>query len=157
MFIQSLIIGVIGTLAMDVWALILNKGFNVHTTNWGMVGRWFGHMPRGVFIHLPITESEPVACEKLIGWGMHYAIGIFYGLLYLYIILELMSSTPTFLSALTFALATLIAPWFILQPGLGVGVLARKAPQPYALRLISVSMHTVFGCGLYLGCYMLSI
>ena len=88
---------------------------------------------------------------------MHYAIGIFYGLLYLYIVLVLMSSTPTFLSALIFALATLIAPWFMLQPGLGFGVFARKAPHPYALRLISISMHAVFGCGLYLGCLLLGI
>jgi hypothetical protein len=157
MFLQSLIIGIIATLAMDIWALILNKGFSVHTTNWGMVGRWFGHIPHGVFIHRPIAESEPIAYENLIGWGAHYAIGIFYGFLYLYIVVVLMSSTPTFLSALIFALATLIAPWFILQPGLGFGVFARKAPNPYALRLLTISMHTIFGCGLYLGCLLLSI
>ena len=157
MILQSVIIGVIGTLAMDIWALVLNKGFKVHTTDWGMVGRWFGHLPRGVFIHLPIAESQPVVYEKLIGWGMHYAIGVFYGLLYLYIVVKLMSSTPTILSALIFALATLIAPWFILQPGLGFGIFARKAPKPYAMRLISISMHAVFGCGLYLGWLLLQI
>ncbi|NIN36168.1 MAG: DUF2938 family protein, partial [Gammaproteobacteria bacterium] len=125
--------------------------------NWGMVGRWFGHISRGVFIHRPIAESESIAYEKLIGWVAHYAIGIFYGFLYLYIVVVLLSSTPTFLSALVFALATLIAPWFILQPGLGLGIFGRKAPQPYALRLLSISMHTVFGCGLYLGWLLLPI
>ena len=61
----------------------------------------------------------------------------------------LMGTIATFTSALAFGLSTLVAPWFIMQPGMGAGVLASKTPRPGLIRLINVSMHTVFGVSLY--------
>jgi len=61
----------------------------------------------------------------------------------------LMGTIATVTSALAFVLSTLVAPWFIVQPGMGAGVLASKTPRPGPIRLINVSMHTVFGASLY--------
>jgi hypothetical protein len=61
----------------------------------------------------------------------------------------LMGTIATFTSALAFGLSTLVAPWFIMQPGMGAGVLASKTLRPGLIRLINVSMHTVFGVSLY--------
>ena len=50
-----------------------------------------------------------------------------------------------------FALVLLVAPWFVMQPALGLGFMAARTPKPLAFRAINVSGHAVFGIGLYLG------
>jgi Protein of unknown function (DUF2938) len=42
----------------------------------------------------------------------------------------LMGTIATFTSALAFGLPTLVAPWFIMQPGMGAGVLASRTLRP---------------------------
>ena len=149
--IYSLVMGVVATIAIDGWAILLKKGFGLPTTNWAMVGRWFGHLPNGVFVHRPITESKVVPHELLIGWVAHYVIGIFYAAMYLYVIQILLSTTPSFGSAFLFGLATVVVPFLVLQPGLGMGLFARHAPRPNVARLMSLSIHSIFGASLYLG------
>ena len=39
---------------------------------------------------------------------------------------------------------------FILQPAMGLGIAARRAPNPAMARLHSLVAHVVFGLGLYL-------
>lgn len=145
--LAAFIMGVIATVAIDVWAVILSKGFKLPTTNWGMVGRWFAHLPKGRFIHKPISSSNEISCERTIGWALHYAIGIIYAGVYL----VLVQGQPGLLSAVIFGLVTVLVPWFILQPGLGVGCIARFAPKPNITRIINLSMHSIFGAALYFG------
>lgn len=147
--VQGVLIGVIATLGMDVWAAIAKHLLHLPTSNWAMVGRWFGHMPRGVFVHRPIADATPVAHELTIGWAAHYATGIVYGVLYMAIVHLWLSGEPTLATALGFGLVTLVAPWFVMQPAMGVGVFASKAPQPGRMRLVNVSMHALFGAALY--------
>ena len=81
----------------------------------------------------------------------HYAIGIAYAALYLAVMELGFGSGPTLVSAVVFALALLVAPWFVMQPALGLGFMAARTPNPLAIRAINVSGHAVFGIGLYLG------
>ena len=148
---QGVLIGVIATIAIDLASLIVKHVFRLPTADWAMIGRWVSHIPRGVFIHESIADSEEVKHERLIGWIAHYVTGVVYGLIYLGVVRGLLSADPTLTSALVFALVTLVVPWFIMQPGLGVGVCASKAPRPGVVRSINVSMHVVFGLGLYAG------
>jgi hypothetical protein len=150
MAMQATLIGVIATIGMDIWATIVNYVLR-RSNNWDMVGRWFGHMPRGVFVHHPISESSEIRHERAIGWTAHYVTGIVYGFLYLYIVQVFLSSTPSLVSALVFGLVTLVAPWFMMQPAMGMGVFATRAPRPGLTRLINLSMHLVFGASLFLG------
>ena len=46
-------------------------------------------------------------------------------------------------------LVTLVAPFFIMQPGMGLGIAASKTPNPNAARLKSIASHMVYGIGLY--------
>jgi hypothetical protein len=46
-------------------------------------------------------------------------------------------------------LPTLLAPFFIMQPGIGARIAASKTPNPNVARLRSIVAHTVFGIGLY--------
>ena len=147
--LQGALIGIIATACLDVWAAIAKHGLGLPTADWAMVGRWFGHMPRGVLVHRPIAAAAPIPQELALGWAGHYAIGIGYGLAYLYIVQAFLSGTPSPVSALSFGLATLFAPWLILQPAMGAGVFARHTPRPALVRLTNVSMHAVFGAALY--------
>lgn len=144
-------IGVIATIGMDVWAAVVKYVLRLPTADWAMVGRWFGHMPQGRFVHRPISESAPIPNELVIGWIGHYTTGVMYGLAYLYIVQIFLSSEPSLNSALVFGLITLVAPWFVMQPAMGAGVFATKTTRPGLMRLINLSMHSVFGASLYIG------
>ena len=128
--IQGVLIGVIATIGMDIWAAIAKHVFRLPTADWAMVGRWFGHMPRAAFIHHPISAAAPIPNELIIGWIGHYVTGVVYGLAYLYIVQVLLSSSPSLVSALVFGLVTLVAPWLIMQPAMGAGVFATQTPRP---------------------------
>ena len=147
---QGVFIGIVATLGMDIWAAIVKHLLHLPTANWALVGRWFGHMPRGVFVHHPIADSSVIPNELAIGWVTHYLTGIVYGIAYLSVVQVLFSSGPTLTSALVFGLVTLAAPWLIMQPGMGAGIFASRTPRPNMMRLINLSMHVVFGASLYI-------
>jgi Protein of unknown function (DUF2938) len=144
-------IGIVATVCIDIWAAIAKYGLGLPTANWGMVGRWFGHMARGIFVHRPISGAPPIRNELAIGWIGHYVIGAFYGSAYLYIVQAVLSAQPSVISGLGFGLATLFAPWLIMQPAMGAGVFASRTPRPAVARLMNVSMHALFGVSLYIG------
>ena len=146
---QGALIGVVATIGLDIWAAFVKHVLRLPTANWAFVGRWIGHMPRGRFVHDHVADSAPIRNELAIGWATHYFVGIIYGISYLVIVLCLMSTQPTLISALLFGLATIVAPWFIMQPGMGAGTCASRTPHPNLMRMINVSMHTVFGLSLY--------
>jgi hypothetical protein len=152
--LQATATGLIATMVMDVWALLLKHGAGLPTTDWAMVGRRIAYLPAGRFIHRPIAGSPPVRRELLIGWSAHYLIGVMYALLYIATI-AVTKGTPSLVSAILFGLVTLLAPWFIMQPGMGIGMFASLAPKPNLTRAINVSMHLVFGAALYPGWLLL--
>ena len=147
--VEGALIGAVATILMDAWAAVAKHVLKLPTANWALVGRWFGHMPKGVLLHRPISSSPPIANELLLGWVGHYLIGMLYGLAYLGIVEILFSLEPSLVSALAFGLGTLFAPWLILQPAMGAGVFATRTPNPAITRLTNISMHGVFGVSLY--------
>jgi hypothetical protein len=153
--IEALVVGIIATLATDLWLWLL-RIVGVPPADWALVGRWVAWMPRGVFVHRPIAATPSMRGELAIGWGFHYAVGVAYAALYLAMVRLVLTSGPTLISALTFALALLVVPWFVMQPALGLGFFAAKTPHPNVARIISVSGHAAFGVGLYLGAILIS-
>jgi hypothetical protein len=134
---------------MDLWALSLTYIFGVPPPNYGLVGRWLGHFPRGRFAHDNIAKASPVRGERMIGWVAHYAIGVIFAGLLLAISGLDWARHPTPLPALILGLVTLAAPFLIMQPGMGAGIAASKTPKPNVARLRSFLTHLVFGVGLY--------
>jgi hypothetical protein len=53
------------------------------------------------------------------------------------------------LPALLYGIGTVVFPFFIMQPSLGLGSAASRTPNPTQARLKSLLTHTVFGVGLY--------
>lgn len=115
-----------------------------------MVGRWIGHFPRGRFLHESVAEAPAVPGESLIGTTTHFAIGILYaGVLVAGASVEWLNA-PTIVPALIVGVATVVAPFFIMQPAMGSGIASSRAQKPNVARLRSLAAHAVFGLGLYL-------
>lgn len=147
---HALLIGAGATATMDLWSMLRKQWFGVPMPDYGMVGRWLTYLPRGRFRHEPIAATPPVRGEAAVGWIAHYLIGaVFAALLLLVAGLEWLRQ-PTLAPALLAGIGTVVAPYFILQPGMGLGIAARRARNPAMARLHSLVTHAVFGMGLYL-------
>ena len=147
---RAALVGIGGTLVLDLYAWVLQRIWSIPGTNWAMVGRWLGHMPRGRFVQRKLGEAEPVPGERAIGWLFHYVIGAGYGLLLVAITGPGWLQAPDLLAPLALALALLILPYVVMMPGMGMGIAASRAPRPGMARLKSVAGHSVFGLGMYL-------
>ena len=141
--------GVIATAVMDLWAMAQKRLFGIPSLDYALVGRWLGHIPKGQFTHAPIGKASPVRGEALIGWSTHYGIGVIFAAVFAFITGANWRAAPTLWPALLFGVATVIAPYFILQPAMGAGVAARRTPAPNTARLRSLIAHLSFGVGLY--------
>jgi hypothetical protein len=147
--VLTVLIGVGATAVTDVWTLMRKWLFGLPLADYGLVGRWLGHMPRGRFRHKRIAASPPVPGERLIGWSAHYLIGIAFAALLLAIFGLNWAHHPTLWPALMVGIATVAAPFLLMQPGMGAGIAASRTPRPGAARLQSLITHAVFGLGLY--------
>ncbi|MGY4495027.1 DUF2938 family protein [Pseudomonas sp. TE3610] len=146
----SIVFGVGATALLDLWNLLLNKVFGLPIPAWHFVGRWFAGLPRGQFVHRNgIAKSAPVDGELAIGWLMHYVTGSVFAAALLLIWGLGWAVQPTFAPALIVGLVTVGAGWFILQPGMGVGIACSGAPKPALARMLNVIGHIVFAIGLY--------
>ncbi len=146
---RGLVIGVGATLAMDLWAILLAVVFGEPKANWAPVGRWFYHAGRGQLFHESISDAAPFANENALGWIGHYAVGIVYGILLAFFVGLDWFAAPTLVPALVWGIVTVAAGWFLLQPGLGLGVAAARLPHPNRVRALNLAAHVVFGLGLY--------
>ena len=81
--LRVLVMGITATVAIDLWATFANRMLGWPRTNWGMVGRWIGHMRDGQFTHVSIGSSPPIVHESILGWVFHYVVGCIYAALYL--------------------------------------------------------------------------
>ena len=145
----SIFVGCGATALVDVWALLRKRLFDMPLPDFGLLGRWLGHMPRGKFRHQSIAAASPVRGERRIGWVAHYLIGISFAALLLVVWgLEWMRA-PRLGPALIVGVGTIVAPYFIMQPAMGAGIAASRTPRPAAARVHSLVTHTIFGVGLY--------
>jgi hypothetical protein len=155
--IAAALIGIGATALMDGWALVEKWVFGTPPRDYAMVGRWLGHLRHGRLSHDSIAKAAPIAQEGAIGWAAHYAIGIAFAALLLAVFGLDWARDPSFAPALVVGLATVAAPFFILQPALGAGIAASRTPRPNIARLRSIEAHLSFGIGLYLAAKALSL
>ena len=147
--IAGVLMGIGGTLTMDVWAKALHRLANQPLPNWAMPGRWLGHALRGQVFHEAIGDAEPVPNELGLGWALHYGVGILYGVIFAVVAGAGWLAAPTFLPVWIFALVTIAAGWFLLQPGMGLGWAGTNTPNPTKTRIVGLLAHTAFGLGMW--------
>jgi hypothetical protein len=46
-------------------------------------------------------------------------------------------------------IGTVLAPFLLMQPGMGAGIAASRTPHPGTARIHSLVTHAIFGVGLY--------
>jgi len=147
----AIVIGIGATLMMDVWNVFLKRAYGIPSLNYCLLGRWLCHIRGGTFRHASIVAASPKPFECTVGWIAHYTIGVVFALVF---VLLLASSDwlaqPRALPALLYGVGTVVFPFFILQPSLGLGIASSRAPHPAKARLKSLATHAVFGVGLYL-------
>lgn len=152
----TITVGIGATLVMDLWALTLKRFLNIPAPNYCLVGRWLNHMPQGVFHHAKIEAATQKANECIVGWITHYLIGVIYALILIFLVTPHWLQAPTLTPAIIFGIATLVFPFFIMQPAFGAGIAASKTPKPNVARLRSFMLHTVFGFGLYISALLIA-
>jgi len=147
--LQTLAVGLGATAITDLWALLRKRLFDTPALNYALVGRWLLYLPESRPAQVPIPAAKPRAHEAAVGWTVHYLIGLVFALAL--VALEGMEwlSAPTLWPALAFGVVTVVFPFFIMQPGMGMGVAASRAPRPWIARLHSIATHAVFGLGMY--------
>ena len=149
------LIGIGATVLMDLWLWLLSR-LGVPATGFAMVGRWVGHFSRGRFAHASIAKAAPVPFELGLGWLTHYLVGIGYAVGMVGLLGAAWLEQPTPLPALVFGVLTVAAPWFVMQPAMGAGVLALKTATPLKNGLRNLANHAVFGVGLYASAVVLA-
>jgi hypothetical protein len=152
--ISTVIIGIGATIAVDLWAIVRKQLFAIPPPDYGLVGRWLSHMPRGRFRHDAIAKSAPIRGERFIGWTVHYVIGIAFAAVLIGIWRIEWTQHPTLGPALIVGISTVAAPFFLMQPGMGAGFAASRTPRPNAARLQSLITHSIFGLGLYVSAWV---
>lgn len=141
-------IGIGATLFMDLWNLFLKRAFSIPSLNYCLLGRWLRHMPGGTFRHVSITAAQQKSFECMVGWSAHYTIGVVFALVFIVLTSGDWLARPTLLPALLYGVGTVVFPFFIMQPSLGLGIAASRTPKPAQARVKSLVTHTVFGVGL---------
>lgn len=151
---SAALIGVGATVVLDLWSTLLKHGFGLTPLDYRLVGRWLGHLRHGRCVHEKIGNAAPVRGELPLGWIAHYVIGMLFAAAFLAVIGLGWMRQPTPLPAVSFGIVTVVAPFFILQPGMGAGIAASKTPKPGVARLRSVTSHAMFGIGLYVSAWL---
>lgn len=142
--------GLGATLLTDVWALFQKRILKIPGLNYALVGRWALWMADGRFCHQTIMSAPVRKGETLTGWLIHYLSGALLAFIPLAIVGEGWLHQPEIGTALASGIISLAAPFLLMQPAMGFGVAASKTPNPRRARLLSLIIHLVFGCGLYL-------
>ncbi len=154
MIMTGIIMGLGGTLAMDVWAYVLHRFGGHSLPNWAMPGRWLGHVFKGRIFHDDIAAVEPIGGELGLGWVLHYGVGILYGIVFIAFSGADWVANPQFLPLWIFSILTIAAGWILLQPGMGLGWAASRTPNPWKVRGKGLVAHTVFALGMWAGFHL---
>jgi hypothetical protein len=147
----AIAIGIGASLVMDLWNLFLKRAFDIPSLDYCLLGRWLCHMPGGTFRHVRISAAAPKPFECAVGWVAHYAIGVVFALVLVVLAPDDWLARPTLLPALFVGIGTVVFPFFVLQPSLGLGIASSRTLKPTQARLKSLATHVIFGFGLY-GC-----
>lgn len=156
LIITAAIVGIGGTLILDLYAVIMSRVAGMAAPDWRLVGRWLGHVARGRFILPDPAQAAPVPAEQALGWAFHYAVGVGYGLLIAAIWGASWLQTPCIVEPLMLSLALLVLPYFVLMPGMGLGMAGSKAQHPSVARIRSLIGHTVFAFGMFVTAWLMT-
>lgn len=80
--IGATLVGLGATLLLDLWALLLRRGFDIPSLNYCLLGRWLPHMPGGTIVYRSLAAAQQKPHECTLGWVAHYLTGIAFALVF---------------------------------------------------------------------------
>jgi hypothetical protein len=153
--LKTLAIGIGATLVIDLWVTLL-KLFKIKSLDYRYVGRWVGNIPKGKYFHNKIQDTPQIPHELILGWTVHYLIGITFVFILVAVYGINWLDNPSILPAIIIGLITAGGPFFIMQPAFGFGIASSKLAHPNLLRLKSLGTHLIYGIGLYVSADLLN-
>ena len=137
--------GIFSTLGMDVLLYLRHKWLHQP---------WFDYRVLGLALlktALPqaLKPTHVNTAASLLGWGLHYVIGVLLAVSAVYLATILGFNTLSLAFCLLYGMATVILPFCSMQPLLGLGFAASKTAQPWRNRGKSLFTHALFGLSLY--------
>ena len=97
-----------------------------------------------------LKHTHAHTTASLLGWGLHYVIGMLLAILAVYLAAYWNLSTLSLGFCLLFGMATVVLPICSMQPLLGLGFATGKTAQPWRNHGKSLFTHALFGLSLYL-------
>ena len=97
-----------------------------------------------------LKHTHAHIAASLLGWGLHYVIGVLLAVSAVYLATILGFNTLSLAFCLLYGIATVVLPFCSMQPLLGLGFAASKTAQPWRNRGKSLITHALFGLSLYL-------
>lgn len=145
--LEVLTIGVGATAVMDLIAALRARLTGRHGLDYALFGRWVLLMRAGQWRHESIAAAPAQRGERAFGWLLHYVIGAIWALPMLWLV---QAGWGLAAAALLMGLGSVLAPWLLMQPAFGMGIAARRLPNPGAARLGSLLSHLAFALGLWI-------
>ena len=148
--IRGIIIGFFATMVMDLWTLLLFF-ITGHPIDWGIIGKVVGYMFEGDLIVSDMSKYHALKYQNAIGWLTHYSVGFIYAIAFELIVLHGLKYKASLLKTLIFAWVLMVFPLCVLSPLFGKGFFYMHSASPLHNILYTISCHTMFGVGLWLG------
>lgn len=148
--IRGIIIGFFATMVMDLWTLLLFF-ITGHPIDWGIIGKVVGYMFEGDLIVSDMSKYHALKYQNAIGWLTHYSVGFIYAIAFELIVLHGLKYKVSLLKTLIFAWVLMFFPLCVLSPLFGNGFFYMYSASPLHNILYTISCHTMFGIGLWLG------
>lgn len=146
----AVISGVVGTLFMDVGAIVLRRAGLTRGVEPAQLARWFGWLLHGRFAHEDIRAAPDINFPLPAAVLVHYGIGIALASLFWFVLRavgEERSWTPVL--GVPYGVATSLFAWFVMFPAMGFGLFGNAAPELLLFRSSLVN-HLLYGVGLAL-------
>lgn len=151
---RTMSIGIGATVIVDIFTFIVSL-FTEKSHGIQFIGRWIAYLFKGRVYHNTIIETPPFQNEIIIGWVTQYIIGVLFAFVLILLYSKKWLFNPQFIPALIIGCGTLAFPIFVLQPVLGFGVAFSNITNSERLLIKIISIHIVYGTGLYLTAFIL--
>jgi uncharacterized membrane protein YeaQ/YmgE (transglycosylase-associated protein family) len=151
LFIAGLVVGVLGTVAMDLGNLLFARAGLISKIDVGMIGRMAAGWTRGRFRYRHPGELETLPNEKVYGYATHYAIGVVFAVPFVIGWSALVGGSPSPGWAVVYGVATTLASWLFVYPSMGLGAFGRRSPDGLTAFLSHLANHFFFGLGMAAG------
>ncbi len=148
---RCLMAGFAAATAADAGRTLYQLATGFPPVNWSVSGRWFLMVLSGHPYVPNIGAAPTLPNELLAGHVAYYTISILFAAVYLLALSQIFKRKPSVRNGLLFGWITMIFPFFVQMPAMGMGILASNTTTPVLIMLRTLVHHSSFGLGLALG------